>query len=325
MKRGGDFKSVVEPIAVRHMRQHVLAQLSEHRARFPTQKRAPPLMVGVQGPQGSGKTLLTTHLLNTLTSAPDSLSLAVLSIDDLYLPHSQLVAVAAANPDNRLLRGRGQPGTHDLVTASKVLRELKEINDDARESHTTVVIPRFDKSLYGGEGDRVDSGTIVHSPLDVVILEGWCVGFYPISTEEIERRWGLPVKGLGENFFGAHGFTRQDIIGVNERLKEYVDLWNYLGAFIQIKPEESHPYTHIYKWRLQQEHYMKSSNGGRGMADHQVTDFVDRYIPGYVFFGDGVTKGGLDAHLEWRQPRWLQHGLVIEIDENRHVVHTSSF
>ena len=36
----------------------------------------------------------------------------------------------------------------------------------------------------------------------------------------------------------------------------------------------------IYKWRLQQEHTMKASNGGRGMSDEQVTRWVDR---GYNF------------------------------------------
>lgn len=38
----------------------------------------------------------------------------------------------------------------------------------------------------------------------------------------------------------------------------------------QIKPVETHPYDYIYKWRLQQEHDMKSRNGGKGMSDEQV-------------------------------------------------------
>lgn len=37
---------------------------------------------------------------------------------------------------------------------------------------------------------------------------------------------------------------------------------------------------------------MKARNGGTGMSDNQVKAFVDRYIPGYVFFGSGVQQGG---------------------------------
>lgn len=45
-------------------------------------------------------------------------------------------------------------------------------------------------------------------------------------------------------------------------------------TFSQIKPvlSESHDssYSVIYRWRLEQEHYMKASNGGRGMSDVAV-------------------------------------------------------
>ena len=46
----------------------------------------------------------------------------------------------------------------------------------------------------------------------------------------------------------------------------------------QVKPAETHPYIHIYKWRLQQEHNMKATNGGRGMTDSQVEAYVLRVI-----------------------------------------------
>lgn len=111
---------------------------------------------------------------------------------------------------------------------------------------------------------------------------------------------------------------------------------------IKIKPVESHPYDYIYKWRLQQEHDMKARNGGKGMSDQQVEKcvcllhhgsvpdlfdlrFVDRYIPGYVFFGDGVTQGGLDEHGTHQTPPWIGNGLCIQIGESREVVDVSTF
>jgi len=115
------------------------------------------------------------------------------------------------------------------------------------------------------------------------------------------------------------------VLDVNERLKEFLQWWSFFDAFIQIKPVESHPYDYIYKWRLQQEHNMKAANGGRGMTDAQVEKFVDRYIPGYVFFGDGIVQGGLDEQGRHQSPPWLGSGLCIQIGESREVVHVSSF
>ncbi|OBZ69935.1 putative ATP-dependent kinase TDA10 [Grifola frondosa] len=291
------------------MREHILSQLAAHRARFAGDHAVPPLIVGVQGPQGSGKTYLTSLVRDALSSPPDALSVAVLSLDDLYLPHDRLVALSIAHPENALLRGRGQPGTHDVELGTEVLRKLKYINEDRGE----VELPNFDKSLFSGEGDRSAKGMLVRAPVDVVLFEGWCVGFYPISLEEIDRRWTRPVSGLVENFFESRGYRIEDVIDVNERLKAYLSWWKTFDTFIQLKPADAHPYTYIYKWRLEQEHYMKARNGGKGMTDTQVEAFVDRYIPGYVFFGDGVTQGTVNDEGEVELPPWVGRGLRIQI------------
>ncbi|KAH7927448.1 P-loop containing nucleoside triphosphate hydrolase protein [Leucogyrophana mollusca] len=321
-----------QPGAVSHMAEHVLRQLQAHRSHFSPDVRPRPLLVGVQGPQGSGKTFLTSHLRSQLISPPHELSVAVLSIDDLYLPHSELKALAEKHPHNRLLHGRGQPGTHDVPLGKSILEQLKRINDPSDES-MGVELPAFDKSLFDGEGDRVPRGTRVAAPVDVVVLEGWCVGFYPVSEAVVEQRWEQPVKGLEETFNMKAFVRKEDVLAVNERLKEYVEWWRSLDAFVQIKGPSESPYTVIYKWRLQQEHNMKAKNGGKGMTDEQVKTFVDRYIPGYVFFGDGVMQGslvpGLGAQNEEVQsgetPRWLGSGLFITIGENRELLEVSSF
>lgn len=276
------------------MSSHVLQQL--HRRRSQTHDNSDILFVAVQGPQGSGKTFLTSTLRNALTSPPHSLSVAVLSIDDLYLPHAELVALARANPHNGLLQGRGQPGTHDVKLGTQILTQLKHINEI---SSSPVQVPSFDKSLFSGEGDRATTGMAVSRPVDIVILEGWCVGFYPTTQEDINKRWEMPVQGLGEDFFGKRGFRKEDVVEVNERLKEFLEWWKFFDTFIQvglvdrsfvrprdidligffqIKPVEGHPYDYIYKWRLQQEHNMKAKNGGIGMTDEQVEKCVVRIV-----------------------------------------------
>ncbi|KIP04100.1 hypothetical protein PHLGIDRAFT_110071 [Phlebiopsis gigantea 11061_1 CR5-6] len=308
---------------VKHMSEHVLRQLALHRERQAGRSAIPPLFVAVQGPQGSGKTFLTTRLRDALIASPHSLSVVVLSIDDLYLPHDQLVAVAKAYPENRLLQGRGQPGTHDVKLGNEIIARLKRSNEQAHRDDP-INIPRFDKSLFGGEGDRV-KGTSVTGPVDVVVFEGWCVGFYPTSQEEIDRRFELPVPSLSADFFSARNFRKKDIHEINERLGEFPNWWSYFDTFIQIKPVENHPYDYIYTWRLQQEHNMKSANGGKGMTDEQVEKFVDRYIPGYVFFGDGITKGGLDTAGNVVQPPWVGRGLCLQIGESREVLTVNKF
>lgn len=357
-----------EPAAVSHMRAHVLAHLANHRARVSPGSTSPPLMVGVQGPQGSGKTFLSSLLADTLRATPHSLSVAVLSIDDLYLPHDGLVALANAHPHNGLLKGRGQPGTHDLPLGLAVLNSLREINDGAARA---VQLPRFEKSLHGGEGDRVDGGPVARAPLDVVLLEGWCVGFYPIADGELERRWGRPVPGLGADFLERRGFRKDDVWEVNGLLRAYLPWWDCLQVFVQVRrrapaghPRDCSPLTAHHSGRLDQAggrapihaHLQVAAAAGApyegaerreghdGRASGSVSvvprravlscdagspcvvcSFVDRYIPGYVFFGDGVTEGGVDSGGEERRPPWLQRGQRIEIDENREVVSVSTF
>lgn len=47
------------------------------------------------------------------------------------------------------------------------------------QSQDEILIPRYDKSAYGGKGDRApkDQWQKVQGPLDLVIVEGWMLGF----------------------------------------------------------------------------------------------------------------------------------------------------
>jgi D-glycerate 3-kinase len=195
------------PPAVRHISKHILSHLS------PSSR---PLFVAVQGVQGSGKTYLTSILQKYLSEPPHNLNAVVVSIDDFYLPHSQLLS------GKGLLRGRGLPGTHDVDLGISVLRALKD--------GQPVKIPVFEKSLFRGEGDRLDQDSwrqVEGGKVEVVILEGWCVGFYPISEDELGRRW----EGVKENA----GYSKDDVLEVNSRLKAYVDLWSFFDVFIQVR------------------------------------------------------------------------------------------
>ncbi|KAF9071647.1 P-loop containing nucleoside triphosphate hydrolase protein [Rhodocollybia butyracea] len=302
------------PAAVLHISNHILGQINKSLSR--------PIFVAVQGPQGSGKSFLTDLVRSHLSASPYDLSVVVLSVDDLYLTHEGLVSLAQHYPDNPLWRGRGQPGTHDIELGLTVLNCLKQ-------GTNSVELPRFDKSLFDGQGDRLPmdgSGIIVNRPVDVFIMEGWFMGFYPISPQELQTRWDGVWKqerralNLDDSIVG----TKDNISTVNAALSRYTELWSFFDVFIKLEAASSSLST-IYEWRLQQEHYMKAHNGGKGMTDAAVKLFVDRYIPGYVFFGDGIFKGAEGGATSASQPRWLGRSLRISIDEKREVVSTEGF
>ena len=148
----------------------------------------------------------------------------VLSIDDLYLPRKDLAQLAETYPSNPLIQHRGQPSTHDLPLALSVFDSLRK----AQETR----IPSYDKSAFSGKGDRIprDEWGVVNrkgeNKIKIVILEGWCVGFRPLPTEELESRWTEAVKQKdGEDYQGRLGWTKlTDLKFVNKALEEYEGL-----------------------------------------------------------------------------------------------------
>lgn len=323
------------PLVAKEMSQFILEKLSEHKQSSecsPAKLR--PLFVGVQGPQGSGKTFSTSWTKTILSEAPHSLSVAVISIDDFYLPYHGLKALAGDHPDNPLLQGRGQPGTHDISLAISILNSLRGINDQAESETKPVELPVFDKSQYSGFGDRLPpgSGPLIFAPVDVVILEGWFIGFLPTSEEIIVQKWEqfqvVPdLQDLPGEAFDMRKYSVKNILEINGNLRCYVECWSLLDAFIQIRPPETSPYKYIYTWRLEQEHAMKAKNGGKGMTDEEVRRFIDRYIPGYVFFSpvshpSSATSESQDATLCYQASG---RRIAITIGRDREILATSVF
>jgi len=189
------------------------------------------------------------------------------------LPHSGLRALAAANPTNALLAGRGPPGTHDLELLSSVLADLREGNG--------VHLPVFDKSLHGGQGDR--AGSVHFDSADVFVLEGWSLGFAPLEQQLVKERW--------EASRVARTHPLDSLVQINDNLAAVeAATEGKFDAHIRIRPPGDE-YGVVYAWRLEQEHKMKEKNGGEGMSDDQVRAFVDRYMPVYeMWAGNKVDR-----------------------------------
>jgi hypothetical protein len=53
--------------------------------------------------------------------------------------------------------------------------------------------------------------------------------------------------------------------------------------------------------------------------------FVDRYIPGYIFFGEGPTRGSGDLDNYNEKLPWKGKGVRVFLDEERLPIRTEYF
>ncbi|KAK9371804.1 P-loop containing nucleoside triphosphate hydrolase protein [Lipomyces chichibuensis] len=292
----------------------ILEKLKEHQDANGGPISAPPFFVGLNGIQGVGKTTLVTLLAKTLQESPYSLPVSVLSIDDLYLTHDDQVALAKSHPLNSLVQHRGEPGTHDLELAASLFTALK--------SEQPALIPRYDKSQFNGQGDRMDKAKWIsvnqegQRKIKVVIFEGWCVGFQALTDDEVKAKWEESKRVHQAELKLARttlwSLRLEDLLFVNCMLKGYDVMTNLFDAMIHIDAVDT---SYVYKWRLQQEAEMREQTG-RGMTDKEVVKFVDGYYPAYELFSDKLRQGvvknkGRQLRLVVRDDRKVQDIVVI--------------
>ncbi|UKZ60058.1 uncharacterized protein TrAtP1_001345 [Trichoderma atroviride] len=259
----------------------ILNRLKLHRQQQTSSSQPPPpLIIGLNGIQGVGKSTLVVPLAAALQQ--EGIPTLVCSIDDFYLTHEDQVALARANPENALWQVRGEPGTHDIPLLKSVFSSLLR--------HEQTLLPQYDKALFSGQGDRLPSSSwipINHSsnspPLQVIILEGWCVGFRPIPPSAITAKHTSPSRTL-------HQHRLEHLLAINEKLKEYDQVTDMFGAFLHIDSENI---EYVYDWRQEQEEHLRLARGDpdAGMTREQVIKFVDAYYPAYELYSEGLRNG----------------------------------
>lgn len=224
-----------------------------------------PLLVGVSGCQGSGKTTLTNKAAQSLND--QGIATIAISIDDFYLPHADQVRLAARG--NPLWQKRGLFASHDVDSIIKVLQDLKNGRD--------TVVPIYDKSQFNGQGDRVGVRRVT-GQYKAILIEGWCLGFCSIGKPAIEKA----LEGPG--FPATKLYKLADLAEIDDAMHAYEPIWSALDLTVYLRPEKL---DFVYAWRLQQEHDMRSKFG-KGMTDDEVKKFVDQYMPAYELYRDTV-------------------------------------
>jgi D-glycerate 3-kinase len=210
-----------------------------------------PLVVGLCGAQGSGKSTVSAALVARFERA------VTFSLDDLYL--GRAARLDLARRIHPLLATRGIPGTHDPMLGVEVLSTLRR--------GQCVALPHFDKA----QDDRVpcDSWPIVEAGCELVIFEGWCVGARPQAAEDLVD----PINSLEaeEDRDGRwRRFANKALGGAYQRLFSHIDM------LVLMAPPD---WEAVLEWRIQQEHELRAANpGGAGvMDDDEVARFVSHY------------------------------------------------
>ncbi len=207
-----------------------------------------PIVVGLCGSQGSGKSTMSAFLKALLEE--QGLRTAILSLDDLYLTLPEREELGrTVHP---LLRTRGVPGTHDTGLGIALFDVLAD-RDGAEVS-----LPQFDKA----EDTRAPGSTWprVRAPVDVVLFEGWCVGAAPQSDEALVE----PINAL-ERDRDADGAWRRY---VNERLKtDYAQLYARIDLLALLQAPS---FEVVFGWRSLQEQKLAARVAREGAAGRKV-------------------------------------------------------
>jgi D-glycerate 3-kinase len=143
-------------------------------------------VLALNGPVGAGKSRFCQQLIGLAQGL--GLRLAVASIDDAYLPWEQRLVAMADNPFGV---NRVPPGSHDCPLLVERLQRWR--------SGGALRLPRFDKTLRDGAGDRVMEPDCSESSgsIDALVLEGWLMGCRPLGTAGLVAAGVAPGMELG--------------------------------------------------------------------------------------------------------------------------------
>jgi D-glycerate 3-kinase len=211
-----------------------------------------PAFVGLSAPQGAGKTAMTAGFCRR--AAAEGRRAVGISFDDFYLRRTEQLALARRHAGNRFLAQRGYPGTHDIALGAAVLAGLK-----ALAPGDAIALPAYDRAAFMGKGDRrpEEAWPRVEGPLDLVILEGWMLGF-----------------GAVEDGALADPQLRE----VNAYLGGYAAWTAMLDAAIWLEPADI---RFAVNWRAEAEADARAAGRG-GMSDAEVRAFAEGFLPAYA-------------------------------------------
>lgn len=229
--------------------------IQKQRARHPER----PVLVGVAGAQGSGKT--TACRLLEMSNRP---RFAYFSLDDVYWSKEERADLARLI--HPLFVTRGPPGTHDLDLARATIFALRRSSEDS-----AVQLPRFDKAR--DEPAPKAEWPIYFKQPEAILIDGWCLGaLAPHVGKPLNAVEAIDSDGRWRGSQGT--FLRED----------YAPFFALFDAFVYLKPPS---WEVVRRWRGQQEEQLL----GRALTKEESAK-LDRFVMHYEWITRSMMAGG---------------------------------
>ncbi|MBD1156802.1 uridine kinase [Pelagibacterales bacterium SAG-MED20] len=219
-----------------------------------------PLIIGLAGGQGSGKTTISS-ILTLILKKYFKLNVFKISIDDFYKTRKDRKLLSQNK--HPLLMTRGVPGTHDIELILKFFKKIKSKN------FKNITVPKFNKAI--DDRFKKELWFKVKSKPDVIIFEGWCVG----AKAQTNKQLKIPINSL-ERVYDQGIKWRSH---VNNQLKtKYKALFDQLDGLLYLKAKN---FDILRNWRLKQERKLwvqtKNKKNLKIMSSGDVINFMQTY------------------------------------------------